>query len=425
MANVVKQILGEIKGLALNQLKGWKPADAPPTVRELGMSYGTLERGGECVGAFVPEMYNLANAPEGGLLECQVAEKQYETTEAFKAAKPELYAQLHRADGTRKTPFELAVVPISNVGKEAIAAVTAHTQKEYYYRRDNALALPVAVSKYRIEPDYLKNIEASGLKLTGIYVEKINIDNPIDKLSKREIVFHYAGLWASFLLTVSASAALTLAGIISPVVAGLAITGMFIAKKTVSDFAMFDLAEGLTRYSGWLLYTPWKSKDGYKFNFVNSVKTLAKLAGLGVAIYFAAVGAFAGIMALPWVAGAGMAAAQLGFAGFFATLAGLTTLVGGLFTQSFFWNLSFVDNQVNVTKEMADALPTAQSVIKENILVQLEEILKPVKEAANEHHIKADAKVWLTAAAAAFATNPDKKGLLEQVAAKASSGMKL
>lgn len=425
---IPEQIYDELKGMGKQIIYGvrkgyWDAPDAPPTVRSGDVNFATLVRGEkeEDVGSFVPDLFNLANTPKGDL-SCQIEERKWKANKknknkSLKQDKPELWAQLYRPNGKRKTPFELAMVatPSEDVDM-AIDLVTQHVEKECRYRRDHGhLPWPVEVSKFRIKPDYLKYIEEVGLKVKGVYVAKVNYHNPIAKLSTRDIVLQYGGQWMSLFLTLSASAGLLLSGIASPWILGLAMVAMFLGRKHGNDFGMFDLAEGINRTLGWLLYLPWKSKDGYRFNFVNSVKTLAKLAALGVVLYFGVPAVFAGILALPWtglstlLGGLGMAgaveAAQIGFAALFASVAAVSTIIGTLGGYRFFINTSFVYNQVDVSKEEAKALPTfkASNKAKKANLAELKAQLKDILgskgkgEKIDQPHFNSVLKAYLKA----------------------------
>jgi hypothetical protein len=127
---------------------------------------------------------------------------------------------------------------------------------------------------------------------------------------------------------------------------------------------MYDMAEGLFRDIGWLFDKGLGLGSWKTFSFRKTAETLVYLASAAVAVYFAATLAWGGVLALPWalLANVGTSAgvihgAQMAFAGFFAAVAAASTWVGVTFTQRYFWGLSFWNNQVDVTKAEANALP--------------------------------------------------------------------
>ncbi len=298
---------------------------APPT-RYLYIAYVPLyfKQGNKItpIGSFIPELYELANAPMGSL-------------------------QNQPPD---KSPFELAVVPSLHE-----ADIVKRVKQEYYYRRDHKLALPTPISKLRIIPDYLKNLPmvvdenddtVQGLVLKqsspprGIY---INLKNPPEKASTLEKILHFSAWWLAWLVTLSAS--FVIFG--SPWAVALGAIVMYFAKITGNEFDMFDKAEALYRDLSWIFYMPWKSKAGFKFSLQNTFMTLCKLATLAIASYYAFMFMWEYLLTL-----------SVGsvIAGFFSLIAGLSTFIGGAATQRYYWNLSFCDNQIAVPQESGQAL---------------------------------------------------------------------
>ncbi|MBI2790585.1 MAG: hypothetical protein HYX61_01390 [Gammaproteobacteria bacterium] len=359
-----------------NIMAAWwlKVEAATPTLRNLDIAYVPLYKkvhGRQAfVGSFLPEFYELANTSQGSL-RIQIEERAWINKRKalnlsckasdLKAHQPELYAALYREVGRakiRKSPFELAILPSKNIHFIGYAV-----EKEYKYRRDQKLPLPVAVSKLRVIPDYLNNLAESGLELkTSMAVGiKININNPINKATSREKIIHYIAQWASWLVSISAALAVVdvvaLTGGASISILSIFAAATYLSKRCGNDFSTYDAAEALHRDIGWLL-----SKDlsvGKKISFRKSLETLIYLASASVAMYVGAILAFAGTLALPWSllpAVSVLEVVKCGAASFFGIVGGLSAWASVTFTQRFFWGLSFWDNQIDIPKKVANAL---------------------------------------------------------------------
>lgn len=317
----------------LARMEGWFDVEnAAPPIRYLYLCFIPLyyKKGRHLlpIGSFIPELYHLADMPRGDL-RCQ------------------------RENKTKKSAIELAIVP-SMHEKDIVRRVKA----EYYYRRDKGLALPVPVSKMRIIPDYLASLpiisniedypdyEGVVLKASkgpqGIY---INLKNEARKATRQEKILHFVGVWLAWLVTLSASIIITESLWASALVMAL----LYLAKITGNEYDLFDKAENLHRDLGWLLFLSWKTKNGFRFSLINTLKTLVKLTALSVASYFAVI--------FTW--GALIPILPSALSAFFAILAGVFTFLGGSATQRFYWNLSFCDNQITIDRKMGKRLSNA------------------------------------------------------------------
>ena len=370
---------------AKNVVKGWLPwvpdyNTAPPANRDLTVAYAPLNRkladGTKVpVGSFLPEHFIIANA---GTLKCQILEKEWIaereskklsiTAAELKKDRPDLYKALYREDDSdviRKTAFELAMCPSHKQHK-----IESYIEKEYLFRRDRDLPLPSMVSKYRVGPDYLKNIGDAGLELKEHPGNcKVNIINPTP--TRREKIFHYLSQYASYLITISASVAAIEAmaglGITAPwmLLVGVGVT--YLAKKTGNDFGLYDVAEGLFRELGWVANKDFRKG---KFSLFNAIGTGIYAVAIASAVVFAVLGTWGGTLALPWAFLAAKTGLGLGsmtvvakaFAGLFAGISGLGALLGTTATIRYFWGVSIYDNQIAVDKKVADSLPVINTV---------------------------------------------------------------
>lgn len=380
--------------------------DAPPGTRNLDVCSIPVfrKRAGleEYVGNFAPELYVLANTQEGDL-QCQILEREWsEGKEAmFQAAdrqalareKEELYKALYRQDGTRKTPFELALIPASADPDKAVRYVTERMEAEYRFRRDRQLPLPAMVSKYRVVPDYLaylplvKNetrdlpqwviklldftdylifwpyskvgIPLNKVPNDGLYLKspfgqglKLNINNPADKATAFEKILHYISQWAAIFCTIGLAVSVGCVewalGVSTPwLLLGVA-GATYLANKCGKDFGLFDIAEEVNRAARLLF-----SRDLIlgKFSFSRALETSLYLAAAGFATYFAILGAWGMAFGLPWASLAStvspgiLAAMQMGTASFFAVTAALGGFAG-TFATRYFWRWSFNDNRI-------------------------------------------------------------------------------
>lgn len=340
---------------------------APPATRFVDIAFVKLIRkDGEKttdVGSFIPELYELANVPRGQL-KCQIEERAWakqkwqnrsyplKTTRTYRHAlqldQPLLYEKLYRKDGQRKTAFELAVIPSHH-----IIDVERAVKHEFKYRRDKRLPLPVCISKLRVIPDYLQNLNDAGLEIKEYPSHiKVNITNPVIKMSTLEKVVHYSGQWASWLMTclTALNAGLALySG--APILIVGAIAGMYLAKRCVNDIAFFDISEAIVRDLG--LYRSKELGWQGKFSLKRSLQTITYLTAVAIAMYLAGTSMWAMAMTVPlgW-----LAPIQTVMASYFAFVGAVSAYITGIFPQRFFWGLSFCDTQIQFTKDMGDAL---------------------------------------------------------------------
>lgn len=382
MPNVLTNVLGEIKDIAKGMLPNL-PVDyntAPPANRDITVAYAPLVRkladGTKVnVGTFLPEHFVLANADS---LACQILAAEWKTAREanklpveaadLKKDRPDLYKALYREENdvaVLKTAFELAMCP-----SHKQRTIELFIEKEYLFRRDRDLPLPAMVSKFRVGPDYLKNIGDAGLEQKEFPGNcKINIINPTP--TRREKIMHYLAQNMSYLVTISAalgavgliSEVMLVAGLTSPWILGAGVVGAYLAKKTGNDFGLYDVAEALFRDLGWM--TNKKLATG-KFSLKNAIGTGIYALAIASTVALAVYGTWVGTFALPWVwpllaktgiGAAAVTAAQVGFAGLFSAVAGLGAALGTAFTVRYFWGLSVYDNQIALDKKVADAIP--------------------------------------------------------------------
>lgn len=339
---------------------------APPPIRFVDISYVKLVRKKgihtEDVGSFIPELYVLANTPQGSL-KCQIEEKSWAKQkwrnrqplptsrayrEALKAYDHVLFEKLYRSNGQRKTAFELAVIP-----SHRIADVERAVKTEFKFRRDKRLALPAGISKLRVIPDYLKNLSQADLAVKEFPSHiKVNIQNPVHKMSTLEKILHYSGQWSSLFMTIITAVAAGIAlQTTSPWVALGTVVGMYLAKKCANDVGFFDIVEAFFRDLGWF-FSKELSWHG-KFSVRKALETSVYLAAVGLSAYLAGLGMWTTVMGLPLLQ---MPILQSVLAVSLTSVASLSTWVVGLATQRFFWGLSFWDNHIPLTKEMGNAL---------------------------------------------------------------------
>lgn len=369
----IYEVFQDIKDiLAVEYLLLKDSSQAPPNNRNIHLGFVPLQRrtenGIEDVGCFVPELYELAKV---GQLRCQL----------------EGNAELLRADGTPKTPFELAVLPyiFSQNNKKSALPIEKHVVKEYQYRKEHGLPLPAPIYKYTIKPEYLRYIEReTDLIAQGCQGITLNLMNPEAETTKRDRRLHYIAQRSAYFLTLLAAFSAT--SMATPLVIASALMSTFLISLCANQFGMFGLMETMHRTIDWV--TNKNSWTGSDITLARLAKTAVLLGVLVLPAYGAAVGAFEGVMALALptlTAGSTLASvlgfAQLGLASFAAAIAGVGMFAGAADAQHFFWGLSIFDKQIRgteVTKEVVDALPklTQKDKYKDKSVSELES--KPV-----------------------------------------------
>jgi hypothetical protein len=382
MPNMLTNILGGIQRIA-REFKPWVPEyhTSPPLNRDITVGFALLERvaadGSKvAVGAFLPEHYVLASLKSGGSLRCQVLEREWlvernakkltVTPEDLKKERPDLYAALYREENSkavRKTAFELAIFPSHNLKK-----IEQFIEKEYTFLKDRQLPLPAPVSKYRIEPDFLTNLKESGLVIKGVDNRKVNIHNP--NPSKREKNLHFAGQIYSIVMTGLAAIAvvegLIALGVASPFALFAGATAAYLAKKRGGDFGFYDLAESLHRDTLWAT-----SKDFVtgKLSPSKAIITGIYFASILMVTALAVLGAWTGSFALPLAFFSQMGLGANALNAIHIALGVVTaipaffyTFVGGVGSTRYFDTFSACDNEIPVTKAMADVLPAKPAV---------------------------------------------------------------
>lgn len=395
----IKNDLNEMAGDALGQIKSAvkliiDPSEAPPTIRKQDIGFVTLRRKNgdtsEPVGCFFPELYELAKVNS---LKCQVEFDEWNAKEDKDdlQAQP-FYEKLFRADGQKKTPFELGVLPFifDDNKQKSKDKIQRHLEKEFHFiqehnrlvklgaKQGKIIKLPAPVNKYRIGAEYLKYVEEIGLEVSAPRDLKLNLLNPGAKTTLLERTLHWIGQRTSILMTVGAALTASYMSVISVPLAIIAVLGTILAKWSATDFGNFDLAETLYRESDWL------SSEELRTGETISAKKLLK-----TSILFLAVASGIGAAALAsWEIGMAFSISGLGIvsslvqysiASLLATIGIFSTITGGITTQRFFWGTSIWDNQIQLSKECIDALPALETPLE--VPLEAKAQVKAIKQA--------------------------------------------
>lgn len=324
--------------------------DASPSNRNFDCAYVTIDNHeGKPVGTYVQGFYQLAQV---GGLKCQVERNQYTNAAEMQKYDPKLYKKLYRSDGTPKTALELAI--IHKIAKEDIQTAI---MQEYTWQNAHG-QVPQDVSKYRVVPEWLSNftLEASRLRMRGAPQRTtVTIDNqpkPKDGLlhSTLQVIGLLMTLTAFVGLVMGVLPAGFLASLSTAAVVGVAavtaLAGYFVLNTmglgNVCNF--FGLGEVL-----WTDVRALTSKQFLKANKPISWGKLFNSIGYGLAIgglsFMAASATFAGIMALPFVAGLGIAGSMT--AGLFASVAFVGSFIGGVSPVRCFFGFGIWDNTIS------------------------------------------------------------------------------
>ncbi len=353
----------------------WKdPSEAPPAIRNLPLAFMTLkDNQNNVVGVFVPELYEIALING---LKAQQEEKAWLLAHPGAAIDlqnpPPFYYELHRADDTPKTPFELSVLPVNyddNV-QSSKDAIIKRAEEEFAYRIQKGQPLPPVADKYQIKSDYLKNLHLINLNAGVPRHVQLNILNPAAKTTMKDRVFHYTAQRAALILTAIAALTVTAS---TPLWFGVAAIGVILAEWCGKEFSTYSAAEATMRNLSSIF-----AKDflwGDKISAKKTLKTVALLGALGVATYAVAGFAWAGVAGLSiWNAAAGNAmagTALLGakylLAGFVSGLAAVSTFAGGLEGQRFFWGLGIWDKQIDFSIEKTIAPLNKKAVLEQSL----------------------------------------------------------
>jgi len=329
---------------------------APPTNRKFDEGYVLLARDGRPVGAFSAELYVMAQA---GRLACQIEAQNHQNGELPEALRNALF----RADGTRKTAFELAILPATK-----FTEIEKLFKKAAGFKSGHHVKLPAPVNKYRILPDWLPHLAEMGLtlystdKLSPVDDVKMNIRNPKIHTSTFERAMHYGSQWMAWFLALSVGLETALAvGFTFPWMV-LPFALGYLAHKCAKDFMLFDIIECTLRDLGWMLDKEYAWKG--EFSRRKAIETSIYLAGIGLATYLGVTGAWTATLGLStWSAltAVGMSAGVVSglamfAAGSFALTAGLGIWLGLSYTTRYFWPFSFYDTSIKPTVEIRDAV---------------------------------------------------------------------
>jgi hypothetical protein len=369
MKSIFDTDLTEIREDLTKMIKGWfnlllNPKEAPPTVRSPELAFVTLysftiedeeKVKDQPMGVFVPELYELAKL--GGLrcqLEKDIKDKTFQT-------KPPTITLMQ--DKCEKTPFELAVLPVaySDDDEKSYRVIQKVVEEEFNYRIKNNLALPSVSYKYQIKSDYLKGIEKIGLMVDKPRHIKLNLLNPPERTKLLERSLHWIAQRLALFLTIAA-AILIIPKIpmayVAPAYAGtiiaVAVLGIIIAEWCGKDFSTYSLAETLLReINGFSL----KSFRARSVSLKKLIKTTLLLSALLLSGAAAGAGAWFTFMGFHWIVpesvllAKALMASKYFLATTFALMTGLSTLIGGLVAQSFFWGVGIWNNQIDFDKE--------------------------------------------------------------------------
>ncbi len=327
------------------------------------------------VGSFLPELYHLANTKEGSL-SCQQEERAWKKARKAKQLSQgeinlyidnkTLYNALYRADGKRKTPFELAVIPFYK-----IADISKAVSCEFKYQRDHQKPLPPPVSRYRIIPEFLHadskgDLGNSGLTFGLSMKDKpntvyTNVWNLAKKASSIEKVIHYLCSWAAIFEAITIAAGFSVFTSLPGLAIGM--SAILLAIICAKVCTQFQVAENLTREIRWLISSDFNILQG-KLSLKNSLLSAIKLAAISLVSYGMMAQQWGAITSLGWsnFAAIGMPmslafTAKYALATFLTCSAGAGALVGLCFTMRYIFGLTFYDHQIEVTPEMANALP--------------------------------------------------------------------
>lgn len=351
---------------------------APPTNRKFDEGYVLLANDKGPVGAFSAELYVMAQANR---LACQIKEQQMDKFITFtseqaridymKMDEEALYKALYRADGTRKTVFELAILPATK-----FTDIEKLFKKAAGLKSGNKVKLPAPVNKYRILPDWLPHLNEMGLtlysteKLAAVDDVKVNIRNPKKHTSTFERAMHYGSQWMAWFLALSVGLETALAvGFTFPWMV-LPFALGYLAHKCAKDFMLFDVIEYTLRDLGWMFDKEYAWKG--QFSRRKAMETSIYLTGIGLAVYLGVTSAYTATLGLStWSAltAVGVSAGLVSglamlAAGSFALTAGLGIWLGLSYSTRYFWQFSFYDTAIKPTPELkaaVDALPVVNN----------------------------------------------------------------
>lgn len=319
--------------------------DAIADTKNVTVAYAIIKnKKGEFLGAFVPELYELAltnNTQE----------------------------QLLNGENANRTNFQLAVIP-STKQKDIYKFMV----KEYEYRQKNGLPLPAPVSKLRVSPDYLaEGLEEAELEVAAVDAVTLNLPKQKKRVSDNVKKFFHITSWLAFFSTLGLVVG-TITNVISLPIYVCLFFALYNATHLADQFDFYGKLESILRDIDWM-----SNKDFSwirNFSKFNAFKSIFHLATLGVAMYFTATAVFAGVIGLPFLMLAPKVEAAIGI--FLATLTAIGSWVGLSGVLRAGKGISFSDLQVRPTKEDVDGLKpiTKRPKLKNNQDIEtLREIL--------------------------------------------------
>ncbi len=189
------------------------PKEAPPSVRRIPVAHYPLkDNNNNPVGTFAPEIYELA---------CVRGLKAQQAEDAWNVLNPgapialkqtqAFYNELYKANGTAKTAFELAVLPVifDDNNQESTNKVREIIAAEFLNRIQKDQPLPPTVYKYLTKSDYLKNLHLINLQTMGPRDVTVEVQNPANQTRFRDRAVHYFAQRTSLILTLVAALSVT------------------------------------------------------------------------------------------------------------------------------------------------------------------------------------------------------------------------
>lgn len=324
------------------------PKEAPPSTRKIPVGIVSILDNATPIGCFSPDLYEMAKR---GYLRCQ--REQNDPAEIINGRKPP-YITLNRADGTPKTLFELAVLPITwaDNDPQAIKKIRKIIEDEFYSLKQNRINLPPLEYKFQIASDYLRFLpEKTGLKANVARDLELTLQNPADETPIHERVFHYLAQRSAMILTLVAAL------LIIPTTASylpLALAGAVLANWCAKEFFTYDLVETLMRDIKSMGYS-----SGQPISLKKTLKTAILMSALLATAAAVGYGAWYETLALPFFAAKSgiLMGAHYALTGFVTFFAAAGTLVGGTVAQRFFWGLGIKYKQISFEGDISKDKP--------------------------------------------------------------------
>lgn len=332
---------------------------SPPHIRHIDASFVTiLNKENTNIGCFVPYLYEIAMIHG---LKAQHKEKQWLARQQYpklqNIKKQSFYSTLYHPNGRRKSPFELAVLPIqySDDDNKSFRNIQNRLENEINFRIENKKPIPPTIYRLNIKSDYLKNIQHINLYAGISRSIKLNILNPEKKTSRVERLMHYLVQVEALFLILIAMISITYSSFYLFL---LNVLGTILAKWCAKQLGAHQLTETIYREAKSLF-----SKDfgiGCKISVKKAIKTLMLLGALLVSVYAALISGWHEVLTLPlWNSILNyynqyyllVNVSKYFLAGFSALMAALNTFVIGYVTQNYFWGIGVWDKQIDFTNE--------------------------------------------------------------------------